>query len=203
MSARSQRKTTVAALRHLLGLSVEEFAKLIGKSPTTVNSLETGRLKLSEETAFTIAKQTGVEMVWLLKGRPKDKPYIFDESTGEDRPYTREDYEIIQARKEAQPPSKINQDRLILCGLGSVLNWLPIHAKALQDGKGYLAHYLMRECLEELAERLGQDHKAVLRASKNTRFIAGDGSKWFLISYGHGDLRWWPEIPDDWPTFKT
>ena len=202
MAVRSQRKTTVAVLRQLLGLSVEEFAKLIGKSATTINSLETGRLKLSEETAFTISKETGVEMFWLLKGRPKDKPYTLDESNGEDRPYTKEDYEVTQARKEQEPPSKLDPDRLILNGLGSVLNWLPIYAKAQQDGKGYLANYLLHQCLKELAERLGQDYEAVWQARKNTRFIAGDGSKWFLTRYGHGDLRWWPENPDDWPAVK-
>jgi transcriptional regulator with XRE-family HTH domain len=58
-------------LRQILGLTVEEFAKLIGKSLTTVNSLETGRLKLSEETAFRISQETGVEMHWLLKGKSK------------------------------------------------------------------------------------------------------------------------------------
>jgi transcriptional regulator with XRE-family HTH domain len=200
MSAQSQRKTTVAILRQILGLSVEEFACLVGKSVSSVKSLETGRLKLSEETAFTIAKETGVEMVWLLKGRPKDKPYVFDESTGEERFYTKEDYEIVQARKLQKAPHKFDPDRLILNGLGSVLGWLPIYAKAQQDGKGYLANYLMNQCLQELAERLGQDEKAVLCASKNTQLIANDGSKWFLTSYAPGHLTWFPENPDDLPS---
>jgi transcriptional regulator with XRE-family HTH domain len=193
----SQRKTTVAVLRQFLGLSVEEFARLIGKSVTTVNSLESGRLKLSEETAHTIARETGVEMIWLLKGRPKDKPYVFDELTGADRRlYTKEDYEIAQARKQKEPFPKFDPDRLILNGLGSVLSWLPIYAKAQQDGKGYLAHYLMHQCLQELAKRLGQDHEAVLRAKKNIRLTASDGSNWFLTSYAPGHLTWFPENPD-------
>jgi transcriptional regulator with XRE-family HTH domain len=203
MSARSKRKTTVAVLRQLLELSVEQLAKLIGKSPTTINSLETGRLKLSEETAFKITQQTGVEMVWLLQGRSKDKPYIFDESMGEERSYTKADYEIAQARKHTPPPSKVDPDRLILNGLGSVLNWLPIYAKAQQDGKGYLAHYLMYQCLAQLRERLGQDQRAVLRANKNTRLIANDGSKWFISSYAPGHLTWFPEKPDQLPKVKT
>jgi transcriptional regulator with XRE-family HTH domain len=61
-----------------LGLTVQEFADLIGKSTVTVNSLETGRLLLSAETAQTIAKETGANMDWLLADNPKGKPYVID-----------------------------------------------------------------------------------------------------------------------------
>lgn len=47
---KSKGKTSVAVLRQKLSLSVDELAKLIGKSPHTIVSLESGRLKLSEKT---------------------------------------------------------------------------------------------------------------------------------------------------------
>jgi transcriptional regulator with XRE-family HTH domain len=65
---RSLRKTTVAVVREELGLGLQEFADLIGKSTSTVSSLENGRLKLSEPTALTISKKTGVSLKWLLDG---------------------------------------------------------------------------------------------------------------------------------------
>jgi transcriptional regulator with XRE-family HTH domain len=67
---RSLRKTTTAVVRAELALSLQEFADLIGKSPSTVESLEGGRLALSEKTALAISKKTGVSLKWLLDGNP-------------------------------------------------------------------------------------------------------------------------------------
>lgn len=181
----SKKKTTVAVLRTLLGLTVEEFAKLIGKSLTTVNSLETGRLKLSEKTAHTISQETGVEMHWLLKSKPKEKPYVFDESDGLNRPYTKEVFEIAQARKKVEAPIEHNPDRLLVSALQSVAQWISIYTSAVQSGKGYLADYLMSQFLNDLGQRLGQDTDAVLKMNKNSRVIANDGSQWFFTAYSN------------------
>jgi transcriptional regulator with XRE-family HTH domain len=67
---RSLRRTTTAVVRSELGMSLQEFADLIGKSPSTVESLEGGRLRLSETTALVISKKTGVSIQWLLAGDP-------------------------------------------------------------------------------------------------------------------------------------
>jgi transcriptional regulator with XRE-family HTH domain len=71
---RSLRKTPVAVVREELGLSLQEFADLIGKSAATVSSLENGRLRLSERTALAICKKTGVSLTWLLAGDPTFPP---------------------------------------------------------------------------------------------------------------------------------
>jgi transcriptional regulator with XRE-family HTH domain len=178
----SRRKTTVAVLRQELDLTVEEFAKLIGKSLTTVNSLETGRLKLSEETAFRIQQETGVEMSWLLKGKSKEKPYIFD--GGLDRPYRKEDFEITQAQKKASAQIEGNPDRFLIDALKSVTEWISICTAARRTGKGYLAHYLMTQFLQDLSQRLGKDTKAAFQMNKKALVIANDGSKWFFTAYG-------------------
>jgi hypothetical protein len=70
---------------------------LAEKSVSTVTSLETGRLKLSEETAYDIYRQSGVAMKWLLDSNPKEKPYTIDEVDGSKLPYTKELFERIQA----------------------------------------------------------------------------------------------------------
>ena len=69
-------KTPVAVLRQMLGLSVEDFGKLIGKSLSTVTKLDNGALPLSEETAHTVSLETGVSMHWLLEGNPAEDPTI-------------------------------------------------------------------------------------------------------------------------------
>jgi transcriptional regulator with XRE-family HTH domain len=179
----SQRKTTVAVLRGKLGLTVEEFAKLIDKSPTTINSLESGRLKLSEETAHTISQETGVDMYWLLKSKPKEKPYYCDASDPE-RLYTKEVFEQTQARKLAETAPKPDPDSLLINALQSVTDWIGIYAAARRDGKGYLAHYLMSEFLTNLEQRLGKDTEAALQANKKARIIDPAGFEWGFTAYG-------------------
>jgi transcriptional regulator with XRE-family HTH domain len=63
---KSTRSTTVAIVRQEIGLSAEDFGKLIGKPLGTIKSLESNRLKLSEKTARVISEKTGVAMSWLL-----------------------------------------------------------------------------------------------------------------------------------------
>jgi hypothetical protein len=102
-----------------------------------------------------------------------------------DLPYTKEQFELTQATEHE--PKTLDLDGVIMNGLGSVLDWLSIYAKAHQDGRGYLAHYLITETLRQLAERLGKDYKAVLQTGKRTHFRVSSGDKkWFLTAYsGH------------------
>jgi hypothetical protein len=73
---KSRKRTTVAIVRDEIGLSVEDFAKLIGKHVATIKSLEagSGRLALSGATAIEISKRTGVSAAWLLDGNIRAKP---------------------------------------------------------------------------------------------------------------------------------
>ena len=72
--------TVVAVVRHEAGMPIENFAKLIGKSLSTAKKLESGILKLSDETALIISKATGVGLAWLLTGDPK-APIVTDRGT--------------------------------------------------------------------------------------------------------------------------
>jgi DNA-binding XRE family transcriptional regulator len=82
--AKSQARTKVAVLRATIGISVKEFATMVGKSIHTINSLESGRLALSEQLAVEISKHTGVLLEWLFDesdSAPVD--FIADELTRE------------------------------------------------------------------------------------------------------------------------
>jgi transcriptional regulator with XRE-family HTH domain len=83
---RSELRTKVAVLRSVMDCSVEEFANLVKKSPYSIKSLESGRLKLSDELAAKISELTNVSLAWLLDdeltGQPVDiagKPLTRDE----------------------------------------------------------------------------------------------------------------------------
>ena len=99
--AKSHEKTTVAALRKIIGIKVKEFTEIIGKSESTITSLESGRLKLSEETAQIIALETGVSLHWLLDGDASKQPTADSAIYGEGgRAYTQESYELTRARRQ-------------------------------------------------------------------------------------------------------
>jgi transcriptional regulator with XRE-family HTH domain len=160
----SLQKTTVAALRAEIGLSVEAFAKLIGKSVPTIRSLESGRLKLGEETALKISDQTGISARWLLEG-DLTKPMVTSESfwgeDGEPEPYDRDAFAFVRAFP--QPDSRAGYLRgqrtrkreaysAQLCS-----EWFGIMKAARKDGKAEIAEYLLGEFMKEMKERFGYD----------------------------------------------
>jgi transcriptional regulator with XRE-family HTH domain len=89
---RSTLATVVSVVRHTTGLSSEEFGELIGKPQNTIKKLEAGILKLSEGTALSISRATGVGLSWLLAGDPKTPP-----TDDQGRPWDRESFEHHQA----------------------------------------------------------------------------------------------------------
>jgi transcriptional regulator with XRE-family HTH domain len=63
--------------RQVLGLSQAELASLIGMSTNTLQSVELGRLPLSERFAFKLSEQLGISARWLLNnqlGNPPPNP---------------------------------------------------------------------------------------------------------------------------------
>ena len=180
----SQKKTSVAVLRTQLGLTVEEFAKLIGKSVSTVTSLETGRLNLSEETAYDIYTQTGVSMKWLLDGNPKEKPYMIEDDSK--RPYTKDLFERIQAHLKRGITYTTNPARILPLALSEIGDWISVRTKAVNAGNYELAYYLLRNFLDQLVERLGKDDEATAQLNEKARLYDADRSEWRLV---HEDDR--------------
>jgi transcriptional regulator with XRE-family HTH domain len=187
----SRKKTTVAVLRLMLGLTVEEFAALIGKSTSAVTSLEAGRLALSEETAFKISQQTGVSLEWLLHGDAKQKPYTGPSSNGTTEPYTKEVFERLQARKLERDHRTMSEVRIV-AGIATIGDWLSIYSHAVETGEGELVRYLMRDFLKKLNERFAKDDDAFFRANEKARLTTADGSNFKFVQDDDGCIFLWP-----------
>jgi DNA-binding XRE family transcriptional regulator len=63
----SKRTHILAILRKNLALRQPELAEIVGCSVATIQSIEVGRLKLSEGLARRIAAATGADVEWLLR----------------------------------------------------------------------------------------------------------------------------------------
>ena len=111
---RAIKKTTVAALRLITGLKAKPFADALGCSEATVNSLETGRLKLSETMAQRIAVETGVSLAWLLDG-DVSAPVLAADGWS----FTIETFEANAAKKQRSdkiPPARLSVDFVNFAG---------------------------------------------------------------------------------------
>ena len=68
------KKPTIHCLKWLrkeLGITQAQLAKRIGVSKDYIQSLESGRLVLSEKTAFALAAETGVHPHWFIRNQLK------------------------------------------------------------------------------------------------------------------------------------
>jgi transcriptional regulator with XRE-family HTH domain len=160
----SSKRTTVAVLREILGLSVEELAGLIGKSVPTVQSLESGRLKLSQETAVEISKKTGVSLKWLLDGKTRLEPY-YDDGSGP-KPYDLNIFEELRAAEQYGHRLFLLPDTdegVTLDSILYALEALPIFYSALSKGeaKAMLMHYHWSNFLENMRQKFGINDRAV------------------------------------------
>jgi transcriptional regulator with XRE-family HTH domain len=89
----------VARLRVFIGEKQEAFAKLIGCSVHTLQSIETGRLKLSEDLAWRMSGATGVHFRWLMDNNLSAK---FASASG--GRYSKSEFERVQANKKVGSP---------------------------------------------------------------------------------------------------
>lgn len=129
---------------------------MLGCSVHTIQSVETGRLELSESLAFRMTNETGVSYSWLLQGDPKETPYTNSYLPGE-RPmkYTKAVFDRIQARKSKAARHISNQQPL----QGVLLyGWLrSVLGLARRKQKHYIAMYRLERLLRDLEiEMLGR-----------------------------------------------
>jgi hypothetical protein len=147
---RTTKKTTVAVLRSIIGLKAKCFADVLGCSEATVNSLETGRLKLSEAMAQRIFHETGVSLPWLLNG---DVSALV--VTGRGEPFTAETFERAQAEKkhfDKVQPWFFATDFAEFAGrLRGIL------ASANRAGNYFMPAYKVGKFLDALAKEYGED----------------------------------------------
>ena len=89
---RSPQSHTLAVLRVMLGLGQKEMAEILERSKPTVQAIELGKLRLTEELAQRASAKTGISLEWLLDNDVNKPPVSTD---GGD--YTREVFENYQA----------------------------------------------------------------------------------------------------------
>lgn len=77
MAQAPARRHVLARVRIEAGLSQKELAKLLGVAGITVQKIEQGKLKLSEELAQKVQNELDVSAAWLLANDPKMPPVTF------------------------------------------------------------------------------------------------------------------------------
>lgn len=102
---RSLRSHPVAILREIIGLRQKDLAKLVNMSPRTIQAVEVGALALSERLATQISSATGVDVAWLLDGKPEATPKCSFELPGTQygTPYTKAQFETYRAYFQPGP----------------------------------------------------------------------------------------------------
>ena len=163
----SQRKTTVAVHRSLLGIKVADYSDMIGRKTSYLQGIETGREQLTEELALIIEKQTAVSHVWLLAGDVNTAPFS---EAGE--PYS---VETFKRRRQQIETGNLPRRGFIpgMIGVGAEA----IFASANKSGVDSLFHHRYRQALNELEHLFGKDetternHEITALALKSLRDI--------------------------------
>ena len=80
----------------MLGLGQKEMAEILERSKPTVQAIELGKLRLTEELAHRTSVKTGVSMEWLLDNDTSKPP--IERLTN--KPYTKISFEKAQSESE-------------------------------------------------------------------------------------------------------
>jgi transcriptional regulator with XRE-family HTH domain len=93
----------LAVLRTMIGLTQKQMGALVNRAARTIQSIELGKLPLTEELALRIAEATGVDEAWLFAGNPATPPVrglTLRQAGRGPGVYTKEDYENHRAYLE-------------------------------------------------------------------------------------------------------
>ena len=145
----------VAVLRNLIGLGQKELAQLVGKSASTIQAIELGKLRLSEELAAKIEQETGVSSDWLLAG---DVNRPIENAIGAS--YLKDDYELARA-KGSKLPAHIDETSMEMCHVAGLLNGERLAkifaaAASADPSRFQVAMFLANKWLEEMEEKFGE-----------------------------------------------
>lgn len=132
-------------LRRVIGKTQPQMAKMLGCSAATIQSIEVGRLKMSERLAQRISRKTDINPAWLLQGDPLAPPM---DTTG--APYTQESFELNQPINHPLPVIGVSD---WLSGIWRQV--LGILASAHKRRELPLCEYKLRESLRALEKRFG------------------------------------------------
>jgi len=151
--AKSQRRTTIAILRGILGPAAgkeERFAQLANRSVSWVKKASAGLLPVSEETAKVLQLETGISFCWLMG--PADKLPV--DTRG--KPYRRERYQFIRARTFAGLPAVSQTSFKPLAFLPDIA---AIGSAAGDHGKAAIFLWRLKSFIEAQREQFGSDEE--------------------------------------------
>lgn len=149
----SKKAHPVAVLRTEIGLHQQEFADLVGIKIDALQSIEIGRLKLSEQYAEQISRQTGSSIKWLMNADPSAPPI---NEWG--KPYTKGYFETKQSwinRKLGKDHSDLAWTQIMVAG--TIGQFCGITASALKNDRFILFNYKLARLLNDLEKEFGAD----------------------------------------------
>jgi transcriptional regulator with XRE-family HTH domain len=181
----SSRKTTPAVLRSILGIKDVEMAELLGCSTSTIHSVESGRLKLSESLALRMSLVTGVNVDWLLDGDTSKPPTTIYQA----RPYSRSEFEHwLLSKTETLRVDKMQRAIDVIECFGQLR---AILESANKRGDYIMARYKLHVAIEALRDQFGLDLSSVAETSSgNGRIpLTGRRDKLRLARFGSLPLK--------------
>ena len=146
----SLKKTTPAVLRSILGIKDVEMAELLDCSNSTIHSVESGRLKLSDSLALKMSLVTGVNVDWLLRGDTSKPP-----TTIHHHPYSRSEFEHWLLSKTET--LRVNKTERAMDIVEYFAQLRAILESANKRGDYIMARYKVRMAIEALRDQFGQD----------------------------------------------
>lgn len=93
----------LAVLRTTIGITQKQMGDFVNRAARTIQSIELGKMPLTDELALRIAEATGVDEAWLAEGNPTIPPRkgltLIQAGKGAGE-YTKADYEFYRAYVE-------------------------------------------------------------------------------------------------------
>jgi transcriptional regulator with XRE-family HTH domain len=150
----SPKRHNLARLRLFLKLGQNETAELAGCSRDTIQSVELGRLRLSERLARKISDATGIAADWLLENNLK-APLL----SVHREPFTIDDYEVARKAHDLG----VTSDELIAFLLGHpyAMIFSAWMSAIFIRSNGDVAMWKVGKFLEQLSRRYGHDRTIV------------------------------------------
>jgi transcriptional regulator with XRE-family HTH domain len=154
-------KHPLAVLRYTIGpeMTQKEMARLLNRSPVTIQKIELNKLPLAESLAQEISRQTGVSLEWLLMN-DVSLPIIDTRA----QPYTRERFEAFQALALTRSIHGFAIMESIHLGTTNHRRLDALVLRAFKGDKLPLLAYKLARAFDELDRQFGvndEDRKAV------------------------------------------
>jgi transcriptional regulator with XRE-family HTH domain len=179
---RSPERHNLARLRLFLGLGQKEMAEKVGCSTHTIQSVELGRLPLSQLLALKISNATGVEVGWLLEN-DLSAPLTSDRF----KPFTIEHY---YQRRTDRELGLIHEQRLTALSRGILAPPIELMTIAFYawmraifaTNDGNIALWQTRTFLEKLAKKYGHNRRII-----STPGLGAEAVRDFRVLREHAD----------------